>query len=100
MEGMIHHRIIDDIPHLQLTNLHRLVAMVRLIVDEKVDAVLEAQLESQMAFPVRRSVSGHERLDVSQLCRKLGMRRCSGTHADCREPLVMRASDSLSVVAK
>jgi hypothetical protein len=36
---MVHHRVVDDVPHLQLADLHRLVAMVRLLVDDEVDAV-------------------------------------------------------------
>ena len=35
VERMIHHRGVDDVPHLQLADLHRLVVMVALAVDDE-----------------------------------------------------------------
>src|ERR1043166_1465562 len=47
MEWMIHHRLIDDVPHLQLADLDRLAVMVALAVDDEVESTPKAHLETE-----------------------------------------------------
>src|SRR5689334_17544497 len=48
VERVIHHRVVDDVPHLQLPDLHRRVTMMRLLVDDEVDPVTKTRLESKV----------------------------------------------------
>ena len=43
---MIHHRLVDDIPDLQLADFYRLVVMVPLVIDDKVEPAAKAELEA------------------------------------------------------
>src|SRR6185503_9710590 len=38
MEGMVHHRVVDDVPYLQIAHLPRLVSVMRLLVHKEVHA--------------------------------------------------------------
>src|ERR1043166_105319 len=48
MERMIHQRGVDDVPHLQLADLHRLVVMMALAVDDEVEPAAKADFEAQL----------------------------------------------------
>src|SRR5690242_4360782 len=99
VEGMIHHGIVDDIPDLKLADLDRSIAVMCLVIDQKVDAVLETQFETEMAFPSGRRIGGNERLDVAQLRRNLRVRRQRRADAYGCKHLVVWSGGCLPVVA-
>jgi len=43
---VIHHRSVDHVPDLQLADLHRLVVMVALAVNDKVETTAKAHVEA------------------------------------------------------
>jgi len=63
---VIHQRGVDDVPHLQLADLDRLVVMVALFVDDEAESAAEAHFETQLHGSRRARGSGDERGDLAQ----------------------------------
>jgi len=47
---MVHHRVVEHVPHLQLADLDGFVAMVLLVVHGEIDEMLDAHLRAEVDF--------------------------------------------------
>src|SRR5688572_2201469 len=66
VERMVDWRPVDDVPDLELSHSYRLSAVVQLLVDRELDAVLEAERPAQANFPGCAHGAADERVDLPQ----------------------------------
>ncbi len=100
VERVIHEGGIHDVPHLKLADLHRLVVVVSLAIDEEVETVAQAHTDAELHLLVRRRVRAGERFDRAQASRDRGARRLLRSNLQRAEPLVAAHFDGAAEIAE